>query len=149
MRLPILPSKNGDIVLLGQMKGPLNIWPVMKTIIKRRMWPTPASPYCFREQSMELWDSMWQEARVGGGHTDTAQVVVQPLAQWLVLQPLLGRSSHSCTGAGTAGQAPVGLLGWWQLLMLWKKLSFTRDPRLWLVSEFLLKSRFCDFSQLI
>lgn len=26
--------------------------------------------------------------------------------------------------------------------------SFTQDPRLWLVSESLLKSRFCDFSQL-
>lgn len=61
------------------------------------------------------------DKRLGWVDTDTAAVVAQPSARWLALQSLLGCCSRSCIGAGTKVQAPVGVLGWWQPLMLWKK----------------------------
>lgn len=66
--------------------------------------------------------SVAYDKRLGcGGHRDTAPAVLQLLAQRLALQPLLGCCSCGCTGASTLVQAPVGVLGWRQLLMLWKK----------------------------
>lgn len=86
-----------------------------------------------------------------GRHSGTVTVVAQSLAQWLALQLLLGCCSHSCVGAGTTVQAPVwgpGLLAAFNALEK-GHCSFAQDTRLWLVNESLLKSRFCDFSQLI
>lgn len=66
--------------------------------------------------------SIAYDKRLGwGGHRDTAPVEAQLLARWLALQCLLGCCSCGCTGAATMVQAPVGVLGWGQLLMLWKK----------------------------
>lgn len=66
--------------------------------------------------------SIAYDKRLGWGrHRDTAPAVAQLLARRLALQRLLGCCSCGCTGAAAMVQAPVGVLGWWQLLMLWKR----------------------------